>query len=112
MGRELWTVVQKAIPYDEKGGSFMASDGMMDQFREVAEAIIIVDKNKLLRPSLGTMSLENDFAPTLGEIEKKVNFALHTLPNYMIVKYNRYVGSFSLSCQKCNSRQTVQMRLM
>ncbi len=55
----------------------MASDNQMYQLRHVAEAIKDVDKDRLLRPSVGSMSLEKGFTPALlTEAQKKANFAL------------------------------------
>ena len=54
----------------------MASENQMNQLLNVVNAILSIDKNKLLRASLGEEALEKDFTPTLAKIRAKVEFAL------------------------------------
>lgn len=54
----------------------MASENQINQLQNVANAILSIDKNKLLRASLGEEALEKDFTPTLAKIREKVEFAL------------------------------------
>ena len=54
----------------------MASEEQISRLKELATEIRDVDKDKLLRTSLGEASLERDFAPKLTEIESKFQFAL------------------------------------
>lgn len=54
----------------------MASEEQINRLKELASEIGDVDKDKLLRVSLGEASLERDFAPKLAEIERKFQFAL------------------------------------
>lgn len=54
----------------------MASENQTNQLQDVANAILSIDENKLLRPSLGEESLKEDFAPKWLEIQKKVKFLL------------------------------------
>ena len=54
----------------------MASENQMKQLQNVANEILSIDENKLLRPSLGEESLKEDFAPKWLEIQKKVKFLL------------------------------------
>ena len=51
----------------------MASDNYMKQLQNLAEEIFSIDTNNLLRTSLGALSLEKDFGPTLEQIRKKVD---------------------------------------
>lgn len=51
----------------------MASDNRMRQLQNLAEEIFLIDTNDLLRTSLGALSLERDFGPTLEQIRKKVD---------------------------------------
>ncbi len=48
----------------------MASENQMNQLQGVANAILSIDENKLLRPSLGEESLKEDFSPKWLEIQK------------------------------------------
>ena len=50
----------------------MTRDDVMYQLQNVMEKILSVDRDRLLRVSLGTGSLEKDFARTLEKIQKKV----------------------------------------
>lgn len=51
----------------------MASDNRMRQLQNLAKEIFLIDTNDLLRTSLGALSLERDFGPTLEQIRKKVD---------------------------------------
>ncbi len=48
----------------------MASENQMNQLKNVANEILSIDENKLLRPSLGEESLKEDFAPKWLAIQK------------------------------------------
>lgn len=50
----------------------MASSALKEQLKNLSEAIMNVEEDKLLRASLGELSLERDFVSTLKEIKKKV----------------------------------------
>ena len=50
----------------------MASDNRMRQLQNLAEEIFLIDTNDLLRTSLGALSLERDFGPTLGRVHTNV----------------------------------------
>ena len=55
----------------------MASDGLKEQLKNLADGIVNIDKEKLLRASLGEEApLQEEFSPTLTKIQKKVDFAL------------------------------------
>ena len=50
----------------------MASDALKEQLKNLSGAITGIDEDKLLRKSLGELSLERDFVPKLKDIKKKV----------------------------------------
>ena len=54
----------------------MASEERINRLKELTNEIRGVDKEKLLRASLGEASLEQEFAPRLTKIEDKFQFAL------------------------------------
>ena len=58
----------------------MASDGLIEQLKNLSDAITNIDKDKLLRASLGEEALQGEFSPTLAKIQKKVDFALEYAP--------------------------------
>ena len=58
----------------------MASDGLKEQLKNLSDAIVNIDKEKLLRASLGEEALQEEFSPTLEKIRKKVDFALENAP--------------------------------
>ena len=51
----------------------MASDDLMKQLQSLADNIFSIDTNKLLRSSLGKVSLEKDFGTTLEKIWKRID---------------------------------------
>ena len=53
----------------------MATDDEVRSLRDLSDAIMDVDKDKLLRPSLGDLSLQSAFGPTLEKIQQ--NSHLH-----------------------------------
>ena len=59
----------------------MASDTSVKRLQDLLEAIVNIDKDKLLRGSLGVEALGENFAPTLKEIQKKVEFVLQYAQN-------------------------------
>ena len=50
----------------------MASEESLDRLQRFLTTMVCIDKDKLLRTSLGALSLEKDFGPTLDQIWKKV----------------------------------------
>ena len=58
----------------------MATDDQVRSLRDLSDAIMNVDKDKLLRPSLGELSLQSVFAPTLEKIQQKFALALKYAP--------------------------------
>ncbi len=54
----------------------MASENQIKQLQDVANTILSIDENRLLRPALGEESLKEDFAPKWLEIQKRVKFLL------------------------------------
>ena len=58
----------------------MASGVWIQQLRDLSDAIMNVDKEKLLRASLGEAALQEEFAPRLEKIEKRIGFALEYAP--------------------------------
>ena len=67
----------------------MASDTSIKQLQDLLEVIVNIDKDKLLRGSLGEEALGEGFASTLAEIQKKVEFVLqyaHNLHDQQIDK--------------------------
>ena len=58
----------------------MASDGLREQLKDLSDAIMNIDKDKLLRASLGEVALQEEFSPTLEKIQKKVDLALQYAP--------------------------------
>ena len=58
----------------------MASDGLIEQLKNLSDAITNIDKDKLLRASLGEVALQEEFSPTLTKIQEKVDFALEYAP--------------------------------
>ncbi len=46
----------------------MASENQMNQLKNVANTILDIDENRLLRPGLGEESLKEDFPPKLMKI--------------------------------------------
>ena len=59
----------------------MASDTSIKQLQDLLEVIVNIDKDKLLRASLGEEALGEGFASTLAEIQKKVEFVLQYAHN-------------------------------
>ena len=58
----------------------MATEEQINRLKDLASDIRKVDKEKLLRPSLGEEALQKDFAPKLEEIYRKFEFVLeHSL---------------------------------
>ncbi|MBU1936929.1 hypothetical protein KKG05_05975 [bacterium] len=53
----------------------MATQGTLQNFKQVAEKIRTIDKEKLFRPNLGTASLKNELSPILESINKKLSRA-------------------------------------
>ena len=51
----------------------MASKESIDRLQRFLTTIVHIDKDKLFRTSLGPLSLEKDFGPTLEQIGKKVD---------------------------------------
>ena len=72
----------------------MASNDQINQLGAVARAIVTIDKDKLLRASLGAVSLEEDFAPTLAEIQKKVDFAFRYADQLHDSQIQKIIGLF------------------
>src|SRR5438552_3710925 len=63
-------------------GETMASQQVVEQFQKVVEDLKSVDKDRLLRPSLGEESLEQaGFASVLTDTIKKASFALQYASN-------------------------------
>ena len=58
----------------------MASDGLIEQLKNLSDAITNIDKDKLLRASLGEVALQGEFSPTLEKIQEKIEFALKYAP--------------------------------
>lgn len=54
----------------------MASEALIDQLKDLSNEIENIDKDKLLRASLGEEALQEDFAPRLEEIQRRLEFAL------------------------------------
>ena len=46
----------------------MSSDALKEQLKNLSGAITGIDEDKLLRKSLGELSLERDFVPKLKDI--------------------------------------------
>ena len=72
----------------------MASDEALNQLQGLAKAIADVDREKLLRPSLGEEALQEEFLPTLEEIDKKVEFALEHAPEVHETLVQNILGGF------------------
>lgn len=53
----------------------MATPNEVKSLWDLSDSIMNVDKDKLLRPSLGELSLQSTFAPTLEKIQQKFDFA-------------------------------------
>ena len=58
----------------------MATPDEVSSLRGLSDAIMNVDKDKLLRPSLGDLSLQSAFGPTLEKIQQKFAIALKYAP--------------------------------
>ena len=54
----------------------MASDALISQLKDLSNEIENIDKDRLLRASLGEEALQEDFAPRLEKIQHKLEFAL------------------------------------
>ncbi len=54
----------------------MGTQGQLARFRAVADAFKKIDKDKLLRPSLGEASIKEAFGDRLDQINRKLEFAL------------------------------------
>lgn len=59
----------------------MASDDYIKPLQSLLGAIVNIDKEKLLRASLGEEALGQDFAPKLAEIQKRADFVLQYTEN-------------------------------
>ena len=53
----------------------MATNDEVKSLWDLSDAIMNVDKDKLLRPEVGELSLQSAFAPTLEKIHRKFEFA-------------------------------------
>ena len=58
----------------------MAIDNQIRELENLFDDIKNVDKDKLLRPGVGELALQEVFAPKLEEINKKIEFALKYAP--------------------------------
>ncbi len=54
----------------------MASDALIGQLQDLSDAIKNIDKDSLLRASLGEVSLQENFAPRLEGIQREFEFVL------------------------------------
>ena len=72
----------------------MASDHLIEQLKNLATAILSIDREKLLRASLGKLALQEEFSPALEKIEKKVDFALEYGPEIHDEHLQSILGSF------------------
>ena len=54
----------------------MASEALIEQLKNLSDEIGNIDKDRLLRASLGEEALQEDFAPRLEEIQRRFEFAL------------------------------------
>ena len=54
----------------------MANEALIDQLKNLSNEIENIDKDRLLRPSLGEEALQEDFVPRLEEIQRRFEFAL------------------------------------
>jgi hypothetical protein len=59
----------------------MATAGQITNFKKIAEKFQTLDREKLLRPSLGEESLKSAFGPKLELLDQKIEFALEYAPN-------------------------------
>lgn len=67
----------------------MASEQQIKQAEELSEAILAVEREKLLRPSLGEASLEGEFTAHLADIEKRIQTVLRYAPSL----HNEQIGN-------------------
>ena len=58
----------------------MASDGQIKQLQDLSDAIMNINKDALLRPSLGEVALQEEFSPILAKVQKKVDFVFEHAP--------------------------------
>lgn len=58
----------------------MANDSLIEQLRSLAEAIMGLNEEKLMRPSLGPLSIEKEFYPRLESIKRKLGNAIELAP--------------------------------
>ena len=72
----------------------MASDGLIDQLKNLSAAITNIDKDRLLRASLGEVALQEEFSPTLAKIQGKVDFALEYAPEVHDDQVQNILGAF------------------
>ncbi len=59
----------------------MATQSQLANLKQIADGFRAIEKEKLLRPSLGVESLESAFGPKLDYLNKKLEFALEFAPN-------------------------------
>ena len=72
----------------------MASDGQIKQLQDLSDAIMNIDKDTLLRPSLGEVALQGEFDPRLTKIQKRVQFALEYAPEVHDEQVQGIMGQF------------------
>ena len=72
----------------------MANDSYISQLQDLLVAIKNVDRDNLLRVTLGEAALEGDFAPRLEEIERKFEFALQHAPDVHDNQVQSILGLF------------------
>ena len=72
----------------------MASDQLIEELKDLATAILSIDREKLLRAALGELALQEEFSPALEKIEKKVDFALEYAPEVHELQVQNILSAF------------------
>ncbi len=82
----------------------MATEAVIKQLRDIADAIKGIDKDKLLRPNLGEESLRESFGSRNEKIMNKLQFAIKYAPSVHDVYVNHMVQQFQAVQQQMTAQ--------
>lgn len=82
----------------------MASEQHLSQLRTTAERFKAIERDKLLRSTLGEESLESSFGPRLEEIKNKLDFAIEFAPSVHDTYVSQVTGIFSNILQQLEAQ--------
>ena len=82
----------------------MATQDRINEFMQLSEEIHGIDRDRLLRKSLGTVSLQQDFEPKLEEILRRTRFAMDYVAEVPDNCINRIISGFRNILNEINAQ--------